>query len=123
MRRTEGSFEVKEKYAYLIYTLDCNIYMLSYCFTAVGVGVHVHVSITPITTGPPAQIFFGWHVFCSPGHCLLIFAMTLTLGSRSSFESIFCCYLFFHYFMRGIFIKHGRKLHRHLAHEPIIVNL
>ena len=33
-----------------------------YCFTAVG------VSITPITKGPPAHIFFGWHVFCSPGH-------------------------------------------------------
>ena len=29
----------------------------TYCFTAVGVGV------TPITKAPPAQIFFGWHVF------------------------------------------------------------
>ena len=39
---------------------------LTYCFTAVGVGVLV--GVTPITKGPPAQIFFGRHVFCSPGH-------------------------------------------------------
>ena len=46
----------------------------TYCFTAVGLGV----GVTPITKGPPAQICFGWHVFCSPGHCLslLISAMT-----------------------------------------------
>ena len=40
----------------------------TYCFTAVGVGVRVLVGVTPITKAPPAQIFFGWHVFCSPGH-------------------------------------------------------
>ena len=42
----------------------------TYCFTAVGVRVlvGVRVGITPITKAPPAQIFFGWHVFCSPGH-------------------------------------------------------
>ena len=38
----------------------------TYCFTAVGVGVLV--SVTPITKAPHAQIFLGWHVFCSPGH-------------------------------------------------------
>ena len=31
----------------------------TYCFTAVG----VRVGITPITKGPPAQIFWGWDVF------------------------------------------------------------
>ena len=36
----------------------------TYCFTDVGVGV----GATPITKAPPAQIFFGRHVFCSPGH-------------------------------------------------------
>ena len=36
----------------------------TYCFTAVGIGVFVGVRITPITKGPPAQIFLGWHVFC-----------------------------------------------------------
>ena len=41
---------------------------MTYCFTAVCVRVGVGVSVTPITKGPPAQIFFGWHVFCSPGH-------------------------------------------------------
>ena len=40
----------------------------TYCFTAVGVGVLVGVGVTPITKAPPAQIFLGWHVFCSPGH-------------------------------------------------------
>ena len=50
----------------------------TYCFTAVG----VRVGVTPITKAPPAQIFFGWHVFCSPGHWLLISAMTLTFGVK-----------------------------------------
>ena len=36
----------------------------TYCFTDFGVGV----GVTPITKAPPAQIFFGRHVFCSPGH-------------------------------------------------------
>ena len=40
----------------------------TYCFNAVGVGVGVLVGVTPITKAPPAQIFLGWHVFCSPGH-------------------------------------------------------
>ena len=42
----------------------------TYCFTAVGVRVcfGVPVGVTPITKAPPAQIFFGWHVFCSTGH-------------------------------------------------------
>ena len=48
----------------------------TYCFTDVGVGV------TPITKAPPAQIFFGRHVFCSPGHELLISAMTLTFALK-----------------------------------------
>ena len=37
-----------------------------------------------------------------------------------------CCYVFFHHFiksMMGISIKLGRKLHRHLVHDPIIVDL
>ena len=56
----------------------------TYCFTAVGVGVGVlvGVGVTSITKAPPAQIFFGWHVFCSPGHWLLISAMTLTFGVK-----------------------------------------
>ena len=64
----------------------------TYCFTdvrvgvgvgvgvSVGVGVGVHV--TPITKRTPAQIFFGRHVFCSPGHWLSIFAMTLTFALK-----------------------------------------
>ena len=42
----------------------------TYFFTAVGFGVlvGVGVGVTPITKAPPAQIFFGWHDFCSPGH-------------------------------------------------------
>ena len=38
----------------------------TYCFTDVSVGVGVHV--TPIIKGTNAQIFFGRHIFCSPGH-------------------------------------------------------
>ena len=62
----------------------------TYCFTdvrvgvsvGVGVGVSVGVGVTPITKGTPAQIFFGRHVFCSPGHWLSIFAMTLTFAHK-----------------------------------------
>ena len=62
----------------------------TYCFTdvrvgvsvGVGVGVSVGVGVTPITKGTPAQIFFGRHVFCSPGHWRSIFAMTLTFALK-----------------------------------------
>ena len=56
----------------------------TYCFTdvRVGVGVGVGVHVTPITKRTPAQIFFGRHVFCSPGHWLSIFAMTLTFALK-----------------------------------------
>ena len=54
----------------------------TYCFTDVSVGVRVGVCVTPITKGTPAQIFFGRHVFCSPGHWLLIFAMNLTFALK-----------------------------------------
>ena len=58
----------------------------TYCFTDVGVLVRVLVlvlvSVTPITKGTPAQIFFGRHVFCSTGHWLLVFAMTLTFALK-----------------------------------------
>ena len=64
-------------------TCPCTFYVyppvgwgLTYCFTDVGVLVGVHVSVTPITKGTPAH-FFWRHVFCSLGHWLLIFAMTV----------------------------------------------
>ena len=47
-------------------------------------------------------------------------------GYQMTKRAFFCCYLFFYYFiksMRGSLIKHGRKLHRHLSHDPIIVDL
>ena len=50
----------------------------TYCFTAVGIGV----GVTLITKGCPAQMFIEWHGFCSPYHCLLISAMTLTFGLK-----------------------------------------
>ena len=34
-------------------------------------------------SNPPAQIFLRWHVFCSPGHCLLNSAMTLTFWLKA----------------------------------------
>ena len=98
-----------------------------YCFTAVGVGVLI--GVTPITKGPPAQIFFGWHVACFlfPRSLAFDFCYDLEIwGQGQALRAFFCCYEFFHYFiksMRGILIKYGRKLHRHLAHDPIIVDL
>ena len=96
----------------------------TYCFTAVG--VRVRVSVTPNTKGPPAKIFFGWHVFCSLGHYLLFSDMTLTLGLRSRFEIFFYWNVFCHYLVksiREILTKHSRKLHRHLEHDLILVDL
>ena len=65
-----------------------------YCFTAVIVGV------TLINKEPSAPIFLG-------GYDLHIWAKGQAL-------SVLCCSLFFYNFiksMRGILIKHGRKLH------------
>ena len=70
-------------YFYYYYYVDPPVgWGSTYCFTAVGVGVLVGVGVTSITKAPPAKIFFGWHVFCSPGHWLLISAMTLTFGVK-----------------------------------------
>ena len=52
----------------------------TYCFT--DVGVLVRASVTPITKGTPAQMFFGRHAFCFLGHWLLIFAMILTFALK-----------------------------------------
>ena len=54
----------------------------TYYFTDVRVSVGVGVHVTQITKRTPAQIFFGRHVFCSPGHWLSIFAMTLTFALK-----------------------------------------
>ena len=92
-------FELKQKYLTrrrfsekpIVAFTNCTVYIYvdppvgwgsTYCFTAVGVGVLVGVGVTSITKAPPAQIFLGWHVFCSPGHWLLISAMTLTFGVK-----------------------------------------
>ena len=80
---------IKKMKCYNTRSLDtlkfCNIFFIkpvgwgsTYCFTDFGVGV----GVTPITKAPPAQIFFGRHVFCSPGHYLLISATTLTFALK-----------------------------------------
>ena len=51
----------------------CSLYQLVW---ALALGSH------QLPRGPPAQIFLGWHVFCSPGRCLLISAVTLTFGLK-----------------------------------------
>ena len=62
----------------------------TYCFTYVGV--------TPINKVPPAQIFFGRHVFCSPGHELCYdFCYDLDLCSQGQA-------------VRAFFIKMGFSL-------------
>ena len=87
---------------------------LTYCVTVPGISISVRVSVTPITKGHFPHIFGG--MLCSQGHCLLIFAMALTLGLRSSFESVFCCKTFFPLLncMRVRLIKDARKLLRNL---------
>ena len=52
----------------------------TYCFTAFGVGVLV--GVTPITKGPPAQIFFGLHVFLFPRSLACDFCYDLDIWSR-----------------------------------------
>ena len=98
----------------------------TYCFTGFRVGILV--GITPITKGPSAQFFWGVACFLLPRSLAFDLCDDLDIwGQGQAFiQSVLCCYEFFHYFiksMRGILIKHGRKLHRHLAHEPIIVDL
>ena len=62
----------------------------TYCFTAVCVGV------TPITKAPPAQIFFEWHVFCSPGSLALDFCYDLDIwGQGQALRAFFVVMSFF----------------------------
>ena len=49
------------------------------CFTDVCVGILVRVSVTPITKGIPAQIFFGRHVFLFPRALPFVFCYDLDL--------------------------------------------
>ena len=57
----------------------------TYCFTAVS----IIVGVTPITKGCPAQMFFEWHVFCSPYHCLLISADLDIWAQGQAFRTFF----------------------------------
>ena len=97
----------------------------TYRFTAVGVGVPV--GVTPITKAPPAQIFFWVACFLFPRSLAFDFCYDLDIwGQGQALRAFFCSYEFFHYFVKSvrvILIKHGRKLHRHLPHDPIIVDL
>ena len=84
------------------------------CFTDVS----VCVGVTPITKGPPAQISFGWHVFCSTGSFDFCYDPDIWAQGQS-LRAFFCGNEIFHYFIEsviGILIKHGRKLHRHLGY-------
>ena len=75
---------------------------------------------------PQLNFFLVVMFFVPQVICIWFLLWPWYLGSRSSFESVFCCYEFFHYFifcMREILIKPGRKLYRHLTHDPIIVDL
>ena len=86
----------------------------TYCFTAVGV--------TPITMGTPAQFFFFGGMFLFSRSLSFDFCYDLDIWAQGQAF----CYLFLHNFiksMREILIKHGRKLHRDLAYDPIIVDL
>ena len=89
-------------------------------------GVLISIGITPITMGPPAQIFWV-ACFLFPRSLTFDFCYELDIwGQGQALRAFFCCYEFFHYFtksIRGILIKHGSKLHRHLAHDLIMVDL
>ena len=86
-----------------------------HCFAAVC------VSVSPITKG-----FLGG-MFLFLRSLPFDFCYDLDNWAQSkALRAFFICNLFFHYLiksMRGILIKHDRKVHRHLAHDPIIVDL
>ena len=111
------------------------VLLLSALVFHVGVGV----SVTPIIKGQLAQIFpLGWGLtYCFtvvgvgvPCWCLRQHHMNYCVDFCYDLDLVKLLdlfrYLFFLYFiksMNGILIKHCGKLHKHLAHDPIIVDL
>ena len=69
----------------------------TYCFTAVGVGlfVSIGVGVTPITKGPPAQIFLGG-MFLFPRSLAFDFCCDLDIwGQGQAFRAFFVVMSFF----------------------------
>ena len=95
-------------------TVDC--YFICFCnllrvvqpskvvdFTEQSVLVHCSVNIH-MTKGPPAQFFFFWGGACFlfPRSLSFYFCYDLDIWTRSSIESVFCCYLFFNSFIKSM---------------------
>ena len=91
------------------------------------VGVLVRVSITPITKGTPAQIFFREACFLFPRALAFDFCYDLDLCSQGRAVRAFFIGMDFSLILSkvqgGILIKCVRKLHRQVAHDLIIVDL
>ena len=75
-----------------------------------------------ITKGPPAQIFLV-AFFLFPRSLAFNFCYDLDIwGQGQALRAFFVVMSFFAKSMREILIKHGRNLHRHLAHDLIMVS-
>ena len=61
---------------------------LTYCFTAVCVGTRVGVGVTPITEGPPAQIFLG-SIFLFPRSFAFAFCYDLDIWGQGQALRVF----------------------------------
>ena len=76
--------------------------------------------------GTPCSNFLGG-MFFVPRSLSIDFCYDLDIWAQGQpMRAFFCHNLFFHSLIkntRGILIKHGRKLHRHLAHDYVIVHL
>ena len=94
----------------------------TYCFTDVSVGVIV--SITPITKGTPAQIFFLGGLFLFPRALAFGFCYDLDLCSQGQVVRAFFLGMGFSLILSkstmGILINRARKLHRQVAHDLIV---
>ena len=96
----------------------------TYYFTAVGFGVRV--GVTPITKGPPVQILFWVACFLFPRSLSFDFCYDLDIWAQGQALRAFFVVMSFSLFYpmyEGILIKYDRKLHRHLEHGSIIVDL
>ena len=114
----EVEIKLAPKYLYSAINMCLNFYVgwgLTYCCTYVDVG------ITPIPENPLLK-FLGAAYFCAQGRCLLISAVTLIFGLKSSYDSIFCVLeLFCPNYDGEILSNMSGKHHVHFWH--IIVDL
>ena len=111
-----------------LYTVHVYRNMLTYCRHIVlllSTSASASASYQLLRT-PCSNLFLGVNFLLPRSLLSFDFRYDLDIWVQGQALRVFLLLRVFHYFiksMMGILIKHGRKLHRHLVHDPMIANL